>query len=115
MDRLIRAFPLLAGKREAFQAFVGEIRTRHEEASRFYTSYGIVRESWHLQETPAGDLIICCTDLGDAQAAIPQYAQSQTPFEIWFKRRVLDLSGVDANRQPEGPTAQPIYDWPSRR
>jgi len=111
MHRLVRAFPLLPGKREAFDAFVAEVRYRRTEVSTFYKTYGIVRESWHLQSTPAGDMVICCTDLQDLAAAAHDYAESHAPFETWFKGRVLELCGVDPNRQPEGPSAKPLFDW----
>ena len=65
MDRLVRAFPLLPGKRQAFDAFTEEIRRRKGEVAQFYDGYGVARESWHLQHTSAGDLIICCTDIQD--------------------------------------------------
>jgi hypothetical protein len=112
MHRLLRAFPLLPGKRGAFDAFVAEVRYRKQEVSQFYETYGVVRESWHLQSTPTGDIVICCTDLNDAAAAVPQYAESQAPFEVWFKSKVLELCGIDPNRQPEGPPAKPLFDWP---
>lgn len=38
-------------------------------------------------------------------------AESHAPFETWFKGRVLELCGVDPNRQPEGPPAKPLFDW----
>ena len=112
MNRLVRAFPLLPGKREAFDAFVAEVRYRRDEVNAFYKTYGIIRESWHLQKTPAGDMVICCTDLENLPVAAPQYAESQAPFETWFKGKVLELCGVDPNKQPEGPPAKPLFDWP---
>jgi hypothetical protein len=112
MDRLVRAYPLLPGKREAFHAFVAEVRTRAAETDQFYRGYGVVRESWHLQSTPAGDLIICCTDIHDLQAAAPAYAAARGIFDTWFKQRVLELCGIDPNRQPEGPPAISLFDWP---
>jgi hypothetical protein len=112
MDRLVRAFPLLPGKREAFHAFTEEVRRRRAETDQFYGSYGIVRETWHLQATPAGDLIICCTDVGDLQTAAPAYAAASGPFDTWFKGQVLELCGIDANRQPMGPPCEAVFAWP---
>jgi hypothetical protein len=105
MDRLVRAFPLLPGKREAFQAFTEEVRRRSVETNAFYSAYGIVRESWHLQQTPTGDLIICCTDIGDLKTAAPAYAAAHGSFDAWFKQQVQELCGVDPNTQPLGPDA----------
>ena len=113
MDRVVRAFPLLPGKREAFHVFTDEMRRRSAEVAQFYDGYGIVRESWHLQQTPAGDLIICCTDIKDLKPAAAAYAAAHGPFETWFKRQVLDLCGIDANVQPLGPECRTVFVWPT--
>jgi len=115
MDRLVRAFPLLPGKREAFHAFTEEVRRRSLETAQFYNCYGIVRESWHLQQTAAGDLIICCTDIEELRPAASAYAAAQGPFDTWFKQQVLDLCGIDANTQPLGPECRTVFDWPDER
>jgi hypothetical protein len=113
MDRLVRAFPLLAGKREAFQAFTEEVRRRSVEAAQFYNGYGILRESWHLQETAAGDLIICCTDIAELKPAAAAYAAAQGPFDTWFKGQVMEICGIDANKEPMGPECRTVFDWPA--
>jgi folate-dependent tRNA-U54 methylase TrmFO/GidA len=113
MDRLVRAFPLLPGKRQAFHAFAEEVCRRSAEAAQFYNGYGIVRESWHLQTTPAGDLIICCTDIKDLKPAAAAYASARGSFDTWFKQQVLDLCGIDANTQPMGPESRTLFDWPT--
>jgi hypothetical protein len=51
MDHIVRAFPLLPGKRSDFEAFAKELRDRSAEASKFYSDHGVVHETWHLQET----------------------------------------------------------------
>ena len=112
MDRLVRAFPLLEGKRDAFRAFTHEMSRRRAEADVFYRSFGIVRESWHLQETAGGELIICCTDIEDVRTG-SAYAASQGQFETWFKGRVLDICGIDPNIQPLGPECRTVFEWPA--
>jgi len=113
MDRLVRAFPLLEGKRDAFHAFTDEMHRRSAEVAQFYEAYGIVRESWHLQQAPAGDLIICCTEIQDAEPAGASYAAARGPFEAWFKQQVLSLCGIDANVQPLGPECRTVFVWPT--
>ena len=115
MDHLIRAFPILPGKLGAFRAFAEEMCARRTEADAFYSSYGIVRESWHLQQLPGGTYVICCTDIEDLRAAAPVYAAATAPFETWFKQQVLELTGVDANEQPEGPPAEPLFEWSTQK
>jgi hypothetical protein len=112
MDRLARAFPVLPGKTAALRAFAREVHERRADAKSFYRTYGVTRETWHLQERPAGDLVICCTDIADLAPAAAAYAAAATPFETWFKRQVLDLCGVDPNREPKGPHSALLFEWP---
>lgn len=109
MDRLVRAFPLLPGKREAFDVFVAEVR-RREDTKRFYASYGIVRETWHVQQSVVGDIIICCTDIENLQPAAAEYAASRAPYEAWFKKQVLEICGIDADTKPLGPECTMVFD-----
>jgi hypothetical protein len=115
MDHLIRAFPILPGKVDAFRAFAEELCNRRKEADAFYASYGIVRESWHLQDLAGAPYLICCTDIEDVGSAAPVYAAAASPFEIWFKRQVLELTGVDANQQPKGPPSEPLFEWSAQK
>jgi hypothetical protein len=112
MARLLRAFPLLSGKREAFETFIAELKARHAETDAFYRGYGVVRETAHLQSTPHGDLVIVCTDLGDnVQQAASSYAAATAPFHAWFKAKVLECSGIDPGAQPLGPECSCLLDW----
>lgn len=113
MDRLVRAFPLLPGQREALGAFTEEMRRRGGETAQFYDRYGIVRESWHLQHTSYGDLIICCTDIANLKPAAAAYAAADGAFESWFKGQVWELCGIDPNQQPLGPECHTVFDWPA--
>lgn len=113
MDHVIRAFPLLAGKRRDFDRFTQELRERGAEAATFFATHGIVRETWHLQENPTGDLVICCTDIDNAAEGGARYAAATAPFEAWFKQRVFELSGIDPNLKPLGPDCLTVFEWPS--
>jgi hypothetical protein len=110
LDRLVRAFPLLPGKRAAFDSFVAEVKRRRDETAQFYASYGIARETWHVQQSVVGDIIICCTDIEKLQPAAAKYAASRAPYEAWFKKQVLEICGVDANTQPLGPECTMVFD-----
>jgi hypothetical protein len=40
-----------------------------------------------------------------------RYAASSDEFAAWFKRRVLELSGVDLNNAPLGPPTRQVFAW----
>ncbi len=111
MALVVRAFPLLPGKRAALTSFLGELKAHQGETDRFYRAYGVKRESAHLQSTPQGDLLIVCTDLEEVEATARSYAAETEPFHVWFKAKVLELSGIDPNQQPLGPECRCVFDW----
>jgi hypothetical protein len=111
MPRVVRAFPLLPGKHRALAAFLDELTERKAENDRFYRAHGVTRESAHLQSTPLGEMVIVCTDVDDPTEAAAAYAARTTPFEAWFKAKILELSGVDPNLQPLGPPSRCLFDW----
>ena len=106
-----RLYPLLPGKEAAFRSFVGELRRRRVDTNDFYARHGAERETCHLQRTPHGDFLIVWTE-GDPHVHPPQhYAESAYDYDVWFKNRILELTGVDPNATPVGPEAEAIFDW----
>ncbi len=92
-------FPLLPGKRLALEQFVntlaGEQRDAHD---RFHVL--VARESWFLQPTPQGDLVIVYLESPDPAEVFAELAVSHEPFVIWFRAHVLDLTGMDLTILP---------------
>ena len=114
MARVVRAFPLLEGKRDTLMSFLAELEKRAEDTAQFYKAYGVTRESAHVQSTPQGDLLIVCTDLADADATARAYAAEAAPFHAWFKGKVLEVTGFDPNQTPFGPEGSCVLDWPGQ-
>jgi hypothetical protein len=115
MPLVVRAFPVLPGKEEDIRNFAAEMTgPRRREAEQFYKSFGVVRESWHYQETPHGPLVISVTEV-DAELDVKarEYAESSRPFDRWFKDQVRNLTGIDPNVQPLGPSSEVIFDTQS--
>jgi hypothetical protein len=71
----------------------------------------VQRETWHLQDTAAGPLLIVTSEVSDPSAAGASYAAAREEFHAWFKSRVLELSGVDPDRTPLGPPCECVFDW----
>jgi hypothetical protein len=114
MQHVVRAFPLTAS-REALAAFAAQLRDRRaEDASSFYRRYGVMDESWHLQETPIGPWVIVVTVIDDPSEAAPRYAQSSEEFEAWYKAEVMALTGLDLNVTPLGPPTTQVFHWSER-
>ncbi len=92
-------FPLLPGKRLVLERFIRELteehRTAHDRSHRTVTS-----ESWFLQPTAQGDLVIVYLKTPDPTEVFAELAVSQEPFEVWFRAQVLELTGMDLTMLP---------------
>ena len=93
MPTVVRAFPLLSGQEAALRHFASELAgDRRLEADAFFRGYGVAREAWLLQNTPAGPWVIVVTDVrADIQTVARAYGASDEPFARWFKDRAKQL------------------------
>lgn len=86
-------FPLLAGKRQALAEFIAQLEERQTEHDMTHAS--VTHESWFLQETPRGDMVIVYLQARDTIDVFARMAVSKTPFANWFREQVMVLTGVD--------------------
>ena len=110
MSLLVRAFPVVGGRGEV-EKLAAEMRERAADVRRFYESFGVTRESWFLQETEHGPMVIGVTEVDDLENAARDYAQTTEHFAAWFKSRVKEISGIDPNEQPLGPPTEMIFEF----
>ena len=111
MDRVVRAFPILPGKEDALREFARELESNPERAAALYGRYGIHRETWHLQHTEHGAVVIAVTEASELAKAAEDYGASEDEGDRWFKDSVREVTGIDPDSQPLGPPTQPIFDW----
>ena len=109
MAELGLVLPVLPGKREALQAFSnalsGERRAEYELSQATVT-----KESWFLQPTPHGDLLLVHFEAPDTVAVLTALAVSEEPFDVWFRAQTLDITGVDL-AQPMGGVPERVFHW----
>ena len=72
---------------------------------------GLTKEEWSLQQTPMGSLILVQFEAADIEKAFATLGQSSDDFDVWFRGRVLELTGVDLAAEPDGPPPEIILDW----
>ena len=110
---VVRAFPVLPGHEERARKLARELRTTRASAARdFYRRHGVARETWHVQTTTHGMLVIAVTQLSGlpVDVAAKSFGASQEPFDRWLKDQVKHLTGIDANLSPLGPPTECIFD-----
>jgi len=102
-------FPLLPGKRQALQQFAAALAgpRRGEYAA---SQASVLKESWFLQPTPQGDLLLVHFEAPDPMAVLSSLAVSEEPFDVWFREQVQEITGVDLT-QPSGPLPERVFHW----
>ena len=103
MDLVCIVFPLLTGKTEDARAFQHELdTTRKADYDRSQRRLGITSEHWFLAAVPGGDQLVVYTESADFARALRDFGPSQDEFDVWFKRRLAEVSGVDLGNLPPG-------------
>ncbi|HKR62098.1 MAG TPA: hypothetical protein VJZ00_00085 [Thermoanaerobaculia bacterium] len=105
---IVRAYPIR--NREALLDFARELREKPRDARGFYERHG-VEESWFVQDIGGAPMAIAVASTDDPDRAARTFAESQDPFDVWFKQRVIEVSGVDPNVTPLGPPSEQIFDF----
>ncbi len=101
MDRICVVFPILPGKTEDARAFQRELDTeRKADYARSERAIGITREHWFIAALPPGDHLVAYMESEDFSKSLGQFAQSKDAFDLWFKRRLAEATGVDLNNPP---------------
>jgi len=101
MATILFALPIKAGQTEAVRAFARDcIGPRYAAYDASERRIGIGVENWYLQRTFAGELFAVQVEGADLQASFAAFIASREPFDLWFKERVLALTGVDLNAGP---------------
>lgn len=107
MDHSGFALPILPGKVAAARAFLAELDgPRKGEYIRSERARGIVKELWFVQDTPAGDIFVAYLESPDISQTPDQFAASREAFDVWFKRQLAHVTGVDLNVSPSGPPSR---------
>lgn len=100
MDHVCFALHLLPGKTEGARSFMRELDERYAEYAFSEQRIGITKESWYLQHTPRGDVLLAYLESPDLTCALKRFSESKDEFELWFKKRLAEATGVDLNDQP---------------
>jgi hypothetical protein len=101
------AIPVLPGKTEAARAFLEELEgPRKEDYARADVEIGVAQETWFLQNTPEGDLLLLYMEGEDLARTFGLFVESKDELFVWFKERLLEITGQDWNSPPPGPVSE---------
>jgi hypothetical protein len=111
MPILSYAVPIPPGKTEALQQHIAEAAKR-ADLDETFRGFGISRETWHLQETPQGDLVVLVFDAEDPSAMLAEFATSEAELPTWQRKCLKEILGIDLSDPPPGPPSRLIFEWP---
>jgi hypothetical protein len=101
MDCICLALPLVTGQTAAARTFLQQLdTTRRAEFDESERRIGITKELWYLAKLASGDHLIGYMESRDFQHALGSFVGSREPFDVWFKERMLAVTGVDLNNPP---------------
>jgi hypothetical protein len=102
MDQICLVVPVQPGKSDDAREFMDELeKSRMAEYAASEERIGITKEVWFLAGTPGGDTLVAYIETDDFGEALTRFSGSQDGFDLWFKQRLADSTGVDLNNPPE--------------
>ena len=78
------AVPIPPGKIKALERHITEA-VQHEDFEETLTGFGILHESWHIQETPQGDLLILVFESDDPFSMLQEFSRSEKDLPVMQK------------------------------
>ncbi len=106
------AFPILPGKEDAARAFATACTGQKQgEFDDMQGRVGTRRETWSMQQTPAGTFMLVWFESDDIEGAFTDLSTNQDDFMVWFRGQVLDVTGVDMSVPDDSPPPELVLDW----
>ena len=107
MTGIVLTFPIIVGKVEAWRRFCQELS---DSQLQMYLSsrrrLGITYERMALVETAYGATAVTTLEASNVAQALGQIIVSLLPFDIWYRKRLHELYGI--NLTEYGQFLQPI-------
>ena len=102
MEQVCLVLPVQPGRSSDAREFMRELEaSRKDEYARSEERIGITKEVWFLAGVGGGDAMVAYLETNDFAHALGLFSQSQDEFDVWFKRRLAEATGVDLNHPPE--------------
>jgi hypothetical protein len=101
MEQICLVIPIIAGKTDDARDFMRELEDKRKvDYDRSERRIGITKEVWYIARTPAGNQFVGYMETADFGRALSLFSASRDEFDLWFKRRLADSTGLDLNTPP---------------
>ena len=102
MEQICLVLPILPGKSQEARTFQGELDgPRKADYDVSERRIGITKEAWFIAPVAEGEQFVAYIETGDFGKAFQLFVESREPFDLWFKERLADATGVDLNDPPK--------------
>ncbi len=100
MEQTCLVIPLGPGNREMARVWLRALSgARATELARSQRRLGIERQAW-FTAGEGTDILIGMIETADFPRAMSLLAISMDPFDLWFKRSIKAITGLDLNEPP---------------
>jgi hypothetical protein len=107
MEYALFTIPIISGKTDAARGFLSELEEKRKpDYAVSERRLGITKEVWALQSGPDGDRYVIFFQSENIPASVTQFIGSKDGFDLWFKERVKDSTGIDLNQPLPGPLSE---------
>jgi hypothetical protein len=101
MEQICLVLPVQQGHSDDAREFMRELEaSRKPDYARSEQRIGITKEVWFLAAAPGGDALVAYMETGDFANALVLFSRSEDEFDMWFKQRLAECTGVDLNDPP---------------
>jgi len=102
VDQICLVIPILSGKTDAARNFLRDVETeRKAEYALSERRLGITKEVWYLAQMQGSAYLVAYMESWNFGTTTQLFVKSQDDFDLWFKQRLAETTGVDMNNPPE--------------
>ncbi len=106
------AIPLIPDKVEAWKAWIDRcMGPYNEEFGEFNERMGLTTHRVWLAQGPQGPLAIVIVDGPGASDFIQKLAESDEPFDMWFREHISEYHGIDFSKPGVLQPPEMLLDW----
>ena len=113
-EEIVFATPIVEGRIDDVRRFCEEMQTgarakEHDESRR---RMGFRRvKVWVQRVRNRRAVLIAYWEAEDIERSVREMAESQEPFDVWFREGVLEFHGVDLSQGPLRNPPEKFLDW----
>ncbi len=113
MAATMTIFKIMPGKTREYLDFAREMKdVRPGEHAASRRRLGIATERVWIEPTNAGDVLLYYLEGDDLEKSFRGLADSKDSFDVWFKGRFLDITGVDLGRPEAVELGELVFESP---